>query len=664
MRLPSRPPWWGLIGFMMATAFGCQANITSPDRAGPGQPDGPGPENPGLDPGNPASPSDPSVPPRDPGSEGPTGPPDRDNPNLIPASELFACSEETPPGASPARVRLNSSTEWTNRTDANEASVPFRPSPTNRFSTLAAADLLNDSSLEQLIRVADERAREWARGRPRFQARNCFRDHDPAAPFSEECKRGLIRDVTQAVWRRQPNSEERDLLIATFDEGFSEGGDSLSSAELVFQRVLLSPHSVYRTEFGSGEPDEGGRRLLSGYELANAVIYALTDGNDRHGGHRDEIRAAYAAADSDELETPEQIATHVRALYWDYEKERGTGNILARRLGQKTRRFFREYLGFRAASNVVKEEPGKTSRYGTQRVASFVNVAEQAENMLERHVARVIGGDESVLRGLLSLSTIDLRNGGPGNPAAQINKVLNQADPETGLVRESENVDVSNERYGVMTHPAWLMAYGHNRENDASIVRRGVWILENLLCGVIPDIPLDVAAQLPEEPWSARRRLAWATQPLPEHSPEERAEAEYCWTCHKLVNPLGEPFEIFDHAGYVRAEDHGAPPDGSTTLIQTGDPTLDGAEIRDALDLMNRLAESQVVEQCFVRQVFRFYLGRGETRADACTLTDMLSSYRESDGSILETLVTLFSSDSFRYRIDQEGTVGDDPEGY
>ena len=48
---------------------------------------------------------------------------------------------------------------------------------------------------------------------------------------------------------------------------------------------------------------------------------------------------------------------------------------------------------------------------------------------------------------------------------------------------------------------------------------------------------------------SARNRVA------------DRTGAPECAGCHRLMNPLGYPFEIYNHAGYLRATDHGAPPD-------------------------------------------------------------------------------------------------------
>ena len=40
----------------------------------------------------------------------------------------------------------------------------------------------------------------------------------------------------------------------------------------------------------------------------------------------------------------------------------------------------------------------------------------------------------------------------------------------------------------------------------------------------------------------------------------EKTEAPECIGCHQLMNPLGYPFEIYNHAGFLRESDHGAAP--------------------------------------------------------------------------------------------------------
>ena len=61
-----------------------------------------------------------------------------------------------------------------------------------------------------------------------------------------------------------------------------------------------------------------------------------------------------------------------------------------------------------------------------------------------------------------------------------------------------------DQRAGMLTHPAWLVAHSKNLDND--IVSRGKWIQEKLLAGHIPDVPITVDAKLLEEPHETLRR--------------------------------------------------------------------------------------------------------------------------------------------------------------
>ena len=224
----------------------------------------------------------------------------------------------------------------------------------------------------------------------------------------------------------------------------------------------------------------------------------------------------------------------------------------------------------------------------------------------------------------------------------------------------------------MLTHPAWLAAHSGNFENDP--VRRGKWIREQLLAGIVPDIPIGVEAQLPEEPHRTLRQRF------------DVVKAEGCWRCHKKMNPLGNPFEAYDDFGRFRthhlvdgdgnvmatefeafsrtrkmrwrdSHERGhplesfeeIPVDTSGVIDGTGDPALDGP-VDGPVELMRRLAKSERVRQSFVRHVFRYWMGRNETLDDSPTLMAMDKAYLDNDGSFKELLVALVTSDSFLYR--------------
>jgi len=222
-------------------------------------------------------------------------------------------------------------------------------------------------------------------------------------------------------------------------------------------------------------------------------------------------------------------------------------------------------------------------------------------------------------------------------------------------------------RKGILTHPAWLIAYSQNLETDP--IHRGKWIREKLLAGTIPDVPITVDAVIPPDHTKTMRQRM-----------EGRTGADYCWRCHQKMDPLGFPFELYDDFGRFRTREnleypenlvkvapkHNAPikdltlgahlpvyktlpVDARGKLNGTGDATLDG-DVKDAFDLIDRLAKSARVRQSIIRHAFRYFMGRNETLSDSKTLTDAEKAYLKSNGSFDEVIVSLLTSDSFIYR--------------
>ncbi|MBL9159098.1 MAG: DUF1588 domain-containing protein [Verrucomicrobiales bacterium] len=193
----------------------------------------------------------------------------------------------------------------------------------------------------------------------------------------------------------------------------------------------------------------------------------------------------------------------------------------------------------------------------------------------------------------------------------------------------------AGERLGILTHPSWLVSHSDAMDNHA--IHRGIWIRERLLGGGIPDVPITVDAQLPVEPDSTLRERMRVTR------------EKYCWTCHEKMDPLGLPFEMYNHAGLYRTTELDQPVDASGEIIASGDPALDGP-VANAIEMIEKLAASERVEQVFVRHAFRFWMGRNETLHDAPVLQAAHRAYRDSGGSMKALITSLVTSDAFLYR--------------
>jgi hypothetical protein len=121
------------------------------------------------------------------------------------------------------------------------------------------------------------------------------------------------------------------------------------------------------------------------------------------------------------------------------------------------------------------------------------------------------------------------------------------------------------------------------------------------------------------------------------------------------MDPLGLPFELYNHIGLYRTKEQGKDVDVSGAIIDSGDPALDGP-VANAFEMIHKLAESDRVQQVFVRHAFRYWMGRNETLSDAPVLQEAYHAYRDNGGSMKALLASLLTSDAFLYRkTDQYG---------
>jgi hypothetical protein len=124
-----------------------------------------------------------------------------------------------------------------------------------------------------------------------------------------------------------------------------------------------------------------------------------------------------------------------------------------------------------------------------------------------------------------------------------------------------------------------------------------------------------------------------------------------CATCHStLINPFGFPFEGFDAVGAVRTEDSGQPIDTATSPLIGGTVT----DVDDALELSERLAESDAAHACYMQHLLEYSLGREHERADDPLLDRLAEQSLDDDASIEDLIVALVTSRTFLTRSVEE----------
>lgn len=416
----------------------------------------------------------------------------------------------------------------------------------------------------------------------------------------------------QTALGRGPTPEELDQLRAVYAAVLAEH-DRPRALRAVLTAAFLLPDAYYRLELGSGSPDEHGRRRLDKPQILAAVQQTL------FGAARPRRLSQVLADPTVLLDTRESVAALVRELL-DGEPPEHRPN--ARVLG-----FFDEYFDYRKAKDVFKETGiPLSSTYDANRL---VDDAAQ-------FVEYVVREDRDVFRRLLTGREGFVVNIDRHQRHASDHTIFNL--PPDFKYRDGPVPLDPETRCGMLTQPAWLVAHSGNFDNDP--VRRGKWILEHLLGGTVPDVPVTVCAVVPEEPTKTLRQRF-----------EKIRNDSYCWTCHRQMNQLGMPFEAYDHYGRHRLQELGQPVDTTGAVVASGDVSLDGP-VPDPVALIERLAASRRAEEVFVRYAFRYFLGRNETVRDALTLREAQTAYAGAGGSLKALVAALMSSDSFLYRTD------------
>jgi hypothetical protein len=522
---------------------------------------------------------------------------------------------------------------------------PFTASPDRGIKDFAALARIDEPTTEILLRNAETivgrqtrikvvEGKKEAQNDTVREFTSLLVSDDP--PTKELLTKAIQKQFAQAI-ARQADADEVERLLALYDK-CADGGDRDGALRTMLTAVLLRSDAMFRHEMGS--PDG----MLMPREAAAAVSAALM--------HRRE-RLLFEAAEKGQLRTRDDIAAHVRRILDDPKIQK------PRLLG-----FFREYFEYHKAPEVFKDQP-----------KDLWHRPDQAVKDTDRLVLHILAEDRDVFRQLLTTRLAF------ANVKTSTNKQTRQEQLQRALVPNPHNEkgkavpeslygltewtdrqpfeQPEHTRLGILMQPSWLVAWSENFNND--IVRRGRFIRERLLGGTVPDLPIGVAAMISDEKHrTLRDRIASATH------------AEKCWRCHQYMDDLGLPFENFDHFGRLIAEEsvldpeataknvdkkgkplgddyRGTPLDTTGLIAETGDPQLDGP-IRDPRELVTKLANSDRCRQVWIRHVFRYYLGRNETLADAATLQAADRAYLDSEGSFKALLVSLLTSDSFLRR--------------
>ena len=519
--------------------------------------------------------------------------------NLIPHDLLFSPAESKRVVNAAARLwRISPKALADIVRGARMVSNPFvLDKPHGNFRDFKGKYAFNSLMAEQVTELALAHSEKEAKN-----ARKAIVMMKEKGSTIDEANREAIKRHCHNVLRRTPTEEEMEVMMGLLKKVDSELGVPFG-LQAVYASIILRPETLFRFEGMGASDDDTGLVALSRRELATSLAFALTDlapdGN------------LLKAFQNQDLPPREILRTEIRRMLDDENRPTARNRLL---------QFFQEYFDYQKAEDVFKDQI-KGHRHWAPALVYDLNAL----------VMQALNEDKQVLKTLLTTPEYLVHvnsHRDHGNPLAYNLPPDWKPSPKPYEFPKDQ-------RMGILTHPAWLVAHSGNFDNDP--IMRGHWIRYKLLGGSVPDIPITVDAKLPEDENMTLRERMRVTQ------------AEECYKCHSKMNPLGLPFEQFDHFGRFRFLELDKPVDVTSKIVNSGVPEIDG-EIRSPFELIERLANSTHCEQVFVRYVFRFFMGRNETLGDAKSLQDAHKAYVDNDGSMNALVLSLLSSDSFMYR--------------
>ena len=426
--------------------------------------------------------------------------------------------------------------------------------------------------------------------------RRIFVCYPKQASEQTACAREIISRLATRAWRRPATGAAVDDLLGFYRQG-AELRDFDTGVQYALARILSDPRFVYRFEHEPEEIKAGDSYAIDGYELASRLSFFLWSSIPD-----DELLRAAGAG---ELRHASKLEAQIDRMLSDPRADAMVENFAA------------QWLGLRQLATI---NPTSTDYDGTLR--------ESMKRETELLFASILRENRSVL---------DLLN-------ADYTFVDERLARHYGIAHiqgsQFRRVSVSDaERRGILGHASVLTLT--SAPNRTSLVKRGQWVLENLLGTPPPPPPPGVEVKLDQPPAPGD-----APTTLRQRMEQHRANPS-CGACHGVIDPIGIALENFDAVGKWRDATAGQPVDAVTALWD-GTPLHGAADLRKAL-----VARGPQFVETVTEKLLAYGLGRKVEYYDMPTIRSIVSQARARNYRFRELIKGVALSPAFQRRVKQ-----------
>jgi hypothetical protein len=415
---------------------------------------------------------------------------------------------------------------------------------------------------------------------------------EPTAGKERETAQELIGNFARKAYRRPVTKEEVNRLTGLYDFARKQGDGFEGGVKTALEAVLVSPHFLFRGELQPEPNNPRAVHAVNEFALASRLSYFL-----------------WSSLPDEELFA---------------QAERGT---LRKNLEAQTRRMLKDPKARALVDNFAGQWlQTRNLKLMTPDKAMFPAFDDALRAAMQRETEMffeaILREDRSVLDFLnadYTFANERLANyyGIPNVKGEAFQKVSLRGTQRSGVISQGSVLVITS------------------NPTRTSPVKRGKWVLENLLGTPPPPPPPDVPEldEKKKEHGTLRQRL------------EQHRESAICASCHARMDPIGFGLENFDAVGAWRVRDGNNPIDSTGTLVS-------GEEFKGPADLANVLVKKRKEDfaRCLSEKMLTYALGRGMEYYDKCAIEEVAKGLAKNKYKFSSLILEVVKSAPFQKR--------------